>query len=768
MDNQRNGFTLIELAIVLAVIGILVSVFSQVGTNYFREKWTEENKEKRNDIHEAIANFIRENNRYPAPADPTLALGNPDVGREDAAAAITITGTTNGGDVLVGAVPVGELGLPLDHILDGYGYKYTYAVSAAQTLPNGYTIDSTDAVSFAILVADENGNIDTTDPMRRAPFALVSHGENGEGSFTSSGVQVPCVTGRRETQNCDFSLAVAADTQVAFLDTVRAANLSSNQYYNDTVDFALRSFDEDDLWDFSPNDPDNIYNLNTGNVGIGQIDPQARLDVAGDGTVNLAEFSIGDGVVSINDESEDDTPYLLIDNIGQFGEEIGITIRIDGDGDVDGDGNFDQNEDMALRVQSAGGGNPANAIDTLHLWSDGEIWARQEVTAEEGLIIGDTDGRTSYNVSPAYASGGDLYGPSLVFLGGPTHGYGASNIGGNSAVNSDPIYMRRMNWATDVSGLQLFIGDNAGGHPSTGNGGDFFDILAHSAANSNRATGLFRVTSQGRVGINNVPDPQMELHVSGQALVQVPNNWSTIYNTNDPARIKIGIQNDPAWMSSDNEYGLGVIWDTDALILALRDNGSDRKDAIIGMHGHNPDDNLIFEVNDENEAMRITGTGNVQAQGSVGANFDVNAGRNLNAAGQIRVGNAGWGCNSSNAGAIRYNTSANPDVHEVCSPNTSGSYAWRPLGGGLECQTGGSDFDGNDFGPISSSISGGNGRVSCDSGWVLTGCALTLPGGDSDLRFNTSGNMCSAGQDETSELSSGGAGALTVRCCRGG
>ena len=122
----------------------------------------------------------------------------------------------------------------------------------------------------AIFVNEEHG-ASLVDPPGSAHMVIVSHGDDGKGAYTEAGQIVsPCTAGAMDSENCD-------DDGV-FISALRS--VGSNAFYFDDI-VVFRLWTMSNLWSFTPSNPDNIYNRNPGNVGIGTDDPQQRLDVEG-------------------------------------------------------------------------------------------------------------------------------------------------------------------------------------------------------------------------------------------------------------------------------------------------------------------------------------------------------------------------------------------------------------------------------------------------------------------------------------------------------
>lgn len=285
-DLKRQGFSLIELAIVLAIAGLILAALLSAYNQYQARKGLEDTQARMNSISAAIMLFYSENGRYPCPASHTLSVNDANSGKESCPAATPAIGSCDsgicraagardvGGDgnpdpVLIGTVPYKDLNISLNlsmqNTFDGYGQQFTYAVTEALT--DQLTFDET---AGAIGVTSETG-ISVITPADSGHVVIVSHGPDAKGGYTPEGLQArACAAGQMDGENCD--------DDANFIAGIRSMG-SNADYYDDMVRFALWKVTT--LWTQSPLNPNDIYNRNPGNVGIGTDTPTERLDVNG-------------------------------------------------------------------------------------------------------------------------------------------------------------------------------------------------------------------------------------------------------------------------------------------------------------------------------------------------------------------------------------------------------------------------------------------------------------------------------------------------------
>jgi prepilin-type N-terminal cleavage/methylation domain-containing protein len=234
MKRQR-GFTLVEIAIVLAVISLLVG-----GALNLQQSVSERNKLELTErrvaaILKAIDQFVDYHGYLPCPANPlaTFAAGDFGVGTNDArhfstSASVDPTdansGSNNcaapvnanviaiapgGANLALGGVPVHTLRLAPNFAVDGWNNRFTYVIdqslafrgdglnTTSPTATRGYTFNT---ISGQI-VLDRNGTTLRSD----IAVMVISHGANGYGAWPGRGGARIDITGgtNEEDENTD-------------------------------------------------------------------------------------------------------------------------------------------------------------------------------------------------------------------------------------------------------------------------------------------------------------------------------------------------------------------------------------------------------------------------------------------------------------------------------------------------------------------------------------------------------------------------------------
>lgn len=223
---KSRGFTLIETAIVLMIAGLLLASFLEYYTVLLQKQKYDVTRERMRDIRTALTIHAATNMRLPCPEGverPSGKLSSPRVKpkriaeKEDAeendmcklgaeapdGVQVFNADTQGKGEskqVWVGILPVRQLRLNAEQGQDGWGNKFTYAVTRKLTLPDG--MHGNPLPEGMISVVDEQGK-NILDTPKTGRWVLVSHGPSGAGAFTSDGGRKRCTPKTLDGENCN-------------------------------------------------------------------------------------------------------------------------------------------------------------------------------------------------------------------------------------------------------------------------------------------------------------------------------------------------------------------------------------------------------------------------------------------------------------------------------------------------------------------------------------------------------------------------------------
>jgi prepilin-type N-terminal cleavage/methylation domain-containing protein len=237
LARTKHGFSLVELSIVIAILGVVATFGLQAAANLANRTATSVSRERIVLVDDAVARFFKIYGRLPCPALKTTAPETITYGLEDCSNGLLITGTTIGGGLMSGAVPFKTLNLPTMFAIDGFYNKVNYVVTKNLTAAGGdvgaapiytgrfatKTDISSDANDGIAGIEIRSGVLEqpcsTTkcqvlaDPAVRtgAAYVLFSSGADQRGALSDRGIArsscAPAVAindRRVDTQNCVF------------------------------------------------------------------------------------------------------------------------------------------------------------------------------------------------------------------------------------------------------------------------------------------------------------------------------------------------------------------------------------------------------------------------------------------------------------------------------------------------------------------------------------------------------------------------------------
>ncbi len=245
--KPREGFTLIEMAIVFIIIAVIAAVTAFYGAGAVEQTRQIQTERKLDRIENALLSYRSQNNALPCPGSLTLTESDPNYGL--AATTTTCLGGTPAADysgnigsvhdVAEGAVPVQTLGLPPEFMYDAWGRRIFYAVDVSLTQYEAFKNYTIFDHCKAVQVKDEAGG-DRTNTPNGAAYALLSTGPNGHGGFQKNGTRYNAgidETAQKTNCYCDAS---AIPTTPWFPKFVQQAASAGGSSFDDLVRFKER------------------------------------------------------------------------------------------------------------------------------------------------------------------------------------------------------------------------------------------------------------------------------------------------------------------------------------------------------------------------------------------------------------------------------------------------------------------------------------------------------------------------------------------------
>lgn len=202
IPRRTTGFTLIEMAMVLLIVGLLLGGLLVPLTAQMEQRNISDTQKALSEIKEAITGYALANGQLPCPAVPTTPTGQ-------ASAGIARTPPCTGANS-TGVLPWATLGVSET---DAWGRRYTYRVTdyfadsiasatygcvpstppslSSFALCSSGTLNVLSAASGGVTIA---GNV---------PAIIISHGKNGAGAYTPQGTQLAVGSNADEQENSD-------------------------------------------------------------------------------------------------------------------------------------------------------------------------------------------------------------------------------------------------------------------------------------------------------------------------------------------------------------------------------------------------------------------------------------------------------------------------------------------------------------------------------------------------------------------------------------
>ncbi len=206
--KKKTGFTLIELAVVMTIMGILIASFLQFYEIQLEKSRIETTRKRLDDLRTDLTIYVAAYNKLPCPASVAPPSGKADdeqpasactEGKEEDRGEID-THKTDGSDLIItGVIPIRDLRLTQEQATDGWGNLFTYVVAKKLTREDGMRGNPPPPGSLDIIDAVGRNILDTPGTGR---YVIISHGRTGKGAWTAGGTRRPCDREARDGVNC--------------------------------------------------------------------------------------------------------------------------------------------------------------------------------------------------------------------------------------------------------------------------------------------------------------------------------------------------------------------------------------------------------------------------------------------------------------------------------------------------------------------------------------------------------------------------------------
>lgn len=141
---RLGGFTLVEIAFVIVILGLLLAMIAGVAAALVGQQRREVTRQRLAGVETAIALFVSQNRRLPCPADGRIAGNAADAGveRGGPGGCLVVVGTPD--SQTHGVVPWRSLGLAEADVTDGWGSRLTYRVAPELVSTNAMDLTACD------------------------------------------------------------------------------------------------------------------------------------------------------------------------------------------------------------------------------------------------------------------------------------------------------------------------------------------------------------------------------------------------------------------------------------------------------------------------------------------------------------------------------------------------------------------------------------------------------------------------------------------------
>lgn len=214
--QTQQGFTLLEMAIVLMIVGLLLGGLLVPLSAQMEQRNNSDTQKSLSEIKDAITGYALANGRLPCPADRTTPTNQTNADGVPAGQEYRIVGlcANVGNNAAWGVLPWVTLGVSET---DAWGNRYTYRVTDyfADDIGNptyGGVCSPSSPPSLASFALCSPGNLKILSAPSvtladKVPAVIISHGKNTAGAWTTQGAQIlPVSSDLDERENSDGAL----------------------------------------------------------------------------------------------------------------------------------------------------------------------------------------------------------------------------------------------------------------------------------------------------------------------------------------------------------------------------------------------------------------------------------------------------------------------------------------------------------------------------------------------------------------------------------
>jgi prepilin-type N-terminal cleavage/methylation domain-containing protein len=217
IHSRARGFTLIEVAVALTVVGLLLGSFLKFYAILDQKERIETTRERLATLRTQLIYYVITHDRLPCPASGMKRKGASDDATDPCASDQTNppegvdlyspvvdkkTEHSESFDIWTGVMPVRDLQLDPQMGVDGWGNKFTYAVSRNLTMPGGMRGNPIPRGHISVVDGDGANLLETPNTGR---YVIISHGPSGAGAWTPDGGRRACPGGTLSESNCNNS-----------------------------------------------------------------------------------------------------------------------------------------------------------------------------------------------------------------------------------------------------------------------------------------------------------------------------------------------------------------------------------------------------------------------------------------------------------------------------------------------------------------------------------------------------------------------------------